>query len=59
MKQMEVFNKLLDERKGEIFKLSKKAVYDNLVFNYNNKNKSRKTFNDFTDAINLHENIKK
>ena len=59
MNQIEIFNKLVDERKDEIFKLSKELNYNNSVFNYKDKNERGKTFNDFTDAINLYEKIKK
>ena len=58
MNQVEIFNKLVDERKYEIFKL-RKLNYDNLVFHYKDKNKSGKTFHGFTDAINPHEKTKK
>ena len=51
--------KLVNERKDEIFKLSKQVNYDNLMFNYKDKNKWGKSFNDLTNAINLYEKIKK
>ena len=59
MKEIKIFNKLADERKDEIFELSKEVNHDNLVFNYKHKNKNLKTFNDFTDVVNLYEKIKK
>ena len=59
MNQIEVFKKLVDERKDEIFSLGRKVNYDNLVFNYKDRNKSGKSFNNFTEAIILFEKIKK
>ena len=59
MKEIKIFNKLVDERKDETFELSKEVSLDNLVFNYKHKNKNVKTFNDFTDVVNLYEKIKK
>ena len=59
MNQIEMFNKLVDKQKDEIFKLREEINYDNLTFNYDGKNKSVKTFNDFTDVINLWEKMKK
>ena len=59
MKEIKIFNKLVDERKDETFELSKEVSLDNLVFKYKHKNKNVKTFNDFTDVVNLYEKIKK
>ena len=59
MNQIEMFNKLVDKQKDEIFKLREETNYDNLTFNYDGKNKSVKTFNDLTDVINLWEKMKK
>ena len=59
MNLIEIFNKLVDKQNDEIFKLREEINYDNLMFNYDGKNKSGKTFNDFTDVINLWEKMKK
>ena len=42
-----------------MFKLSEQVNYDNLVLNYQDKNKKGKTFNDFSDVINLYEKVQK
>ena len=59
MNQIEIIHKLVDEMKDKILRLDKDFNHDKLVFNYKDKNKSGKTFNDFTDVVNLYEDIKK
>ena len=59
MNQVEIIHKLVDEMKNKILRLDKHFNHDNLVFNHKDKNERGKTFNDFTDAVNLYENIKK
>ena len=59
MNQIEIIHKLVDEMKDKILRLDKDFNHDKLVFNYKDKYKSGKTFNDFTDVVNLYEDIKK
>ena len=59
MNQIEIIHKLVDEMKDKTLRLDKDFNHDKLVFNYKDKNKSGKTFNDFTDAVNLYEDKKK
>ena len=53
LRQKEIFNKLVDERRNEILELSEKMNYNNLTYNFKDKNICEKSFNDFDNAISL------
>ena len=55
IEQIEIFHKLVHERKDEIFRLSEEVNFGNLVFNWKDKRKIGKPFNDFLHTINLYK----
>ena len=56
-KQKEIFNKLVDERLGEITKLDEKVNPDDLVYRYKGKIPDEK-FDKYDNALNLIDKIK-
>ena len=51
-------NKLVDEIRNEIFKLSEKINNDDLTYLYKSKNIGDKSFNDFDNALSFFLKIK-
>ena len=51
-------NKLVDEIRNEIFKLSEKIDNDDLTYLYKGKNIGDKSFNDFDNAFSFFVKIK-
>ena len=56
-KQIEIFNKIVDERLDEITKLGKNVNHDDLIYRYKGKTPD-KNFNTYDNALNLIDKIK-
>ena len=56
LKQKEIFNKTVNERKDETIELTEINNFDDLTYYYKNHNASQK-FNNFDNAFILHEEI--
>ena len=58
LKQKEIFNKIVNERKDETIELTEINNFDDLMYYYKNHNASQK-FNNFDNTFILFEEIKK
>ena len=53
LKQKELFNKLVNEKKEKILNFNKKIDFDNLTYNFKDKRITKIDLNDFDNAINF------
>ena len=58
LKQKEIFDKFIDEKRNEILKLSEKCDYDDLAYYQESKNIGDKSVNNIDDAFNIFKKIK-
>ena len=59
LKQIEIYNKLTDEKCNEIRELSEKINYDDLMYHFKDRDIREKLFNDFDNAISFFKKNKK
>ena len=57
LKQKEIFNKPIDEKRNEILELSEKIIYGELTYHFKDRNIPEIFFNDFDNAICLFKKI--
>ena len=58
LKQKEIFNKIINERRDKILELSEKINYDDLTYHFKVSNIREKSFNDFDKAFSSFEKIR-
>ena len=58
LKQKEIFNKLIDEKRDKILELSKIFNYGNSAYHFRNKNIAEISLNSFDDEFRLFRKVK-
>ena len=58
LKYKEVFNELINEKIGKIYKISKKVNFNNLTYHFKGSNTAQINFTDFRGPVHLCTEIK-